>query len=140
MRVLSWSFCNPYSNLAYRIPSYQKTAVNNFLTKHKPPFTSAQFNTSGVCTYSPGIFSSDPHIIFLFSLALSRIYRLTGTFSKFLLLIFMSKMINKCELRRWYVLSRVHWYLACSYDHEQVLTANSSLFSEPPVPHPSLDR
>ena len=41
----------------YRIPSYQETAVNNFLTNHKPPFTSAQFNTSGVRTYSLGIFS-----------------------------------------------------------------------------------
>ena len=87
VRALAWSSCNPYSNLAYRIPSYQETAVNNFLTNHKPPFTSAQYNTSGVCTYSPNIFSSGPHINFLCSLALSRICQLTGTVSKFSLLI-----------------------------------------------------
>ena len=83
VRVLPWNFCNFYSTLAYRIPSYQTTAVNNFLTNHKPPFTSAQFNTSGVRTYSPGIFSPDLLITFLCSLAVSRIWRLTGMFSKF---------------------------------------------------------
>jgi len=34
-----------FSNFFAR-PSYQTTAVNNFLKNHPPPFTSAQFNTS----------------------------------------------------------------------------------------------
>ncbi|KAF8158459.1 subtilisin-like protein [Crassisporium funariophilum] len=35
-----------FSNI-FAIPSYQATAVGNFLTLHKPPFTAAQFNNSG---------------------------------------------------------------------------------------------
>ncbi|TFK40519.1 Pro-kumamolisin, activation domain-containing protein [Crucibulum laeve] len=35
-----------FSNI-FPIPSYQATAVKNFLTLHPPPFTSAQFNNSG---------------------------------------------------------------------------------------------
>lgn len=36
-----------FSNI-FKRPSYQDDAVNSFLTNHPPPFTSAQFNTSGV--------------------------------------------------------------------------------------------
>ena len=32
----------------FALPDYQATAVTNFLTNHPPPFTSAQFNNSGV--------------------------------------------------------------------------------------------
>ncbi|KAF8817102.1 subtilisin-like protein [Phlegmacium glaucopus] len=35
-----------FSNI-FAIPSYQATAVHNFLTLHPPPFTSAQFNNTG---------------------------------------------------------------------------------------------
>jgi len=35
-----------FSNF-FAMPSYQATAVTNFLTEHPPPFTSAQFNNSG---------------------------------------------------------------------------------------------
>ena len=54
-------FLSLYSILAYRMPSYQKTAVKNFLAQHPPSYTSAQYNNSGVCTYSLGIFSPNPH-------------------------------------------------------------------------------
>jgi len=35
-----------FSNI-FAMPSYQEAAVQSFLTNHPPPFTSAQFNTSG---------------------------------------------------------------------------------------------
>ena len=40
-----------FSNV-FKRPSYQDAAVTSFLKNHPPPYTSAQFNTSGVSLYS----------------------------------------------------------------------------------------
>ncbi|KIK61113.1 hypothetical protein GYMLUDRAFT_43210 [Collybiopsis luxurians FD-317 M1] len=39
-----------FSNI-FSVPDYQKSAVASFLTNHPPPYTSAQFNTSGSRAY-----------------------------------------------------------------------------------------
>ncbi|KAF9561788.1 subtilisin-like protein [Agrocybe pediades] len=43
-----------FSNI-FPMPSYQAAAVNSFLTNHKPPFTSAQFNNSGTVRAFPDL-------------------------------------------------------------------------------------
>ncbi|KAI0823960.1 subtilisin-like protein [Trametes gibbosa] len=43
-----------FSNF-FALPDYQATAVTSFLTNHPPPFTSAQFNNSGVVRAFPDI-------------------------------------------------------------------------------------
>ncbi|KAF8879105.1 subtilisin-like protein [Gymnopilus junonius] len=43
-----------FSNI-FPMPDYQAAAVNGFLTNHKPPFTSAEFNNSGTVRAFPDL-------------------------------------------------------------------------------------
>lgn len=62
-----------FSNV-FPLPSYQKAAVKGYLTKHRPPYTAAQYNNSGTSRGFPDISANGANYVIAVDGAFSLTY------------------------------------------------------------------